>query len=70
MSSELSMLIATARMGFNVVPIGMAHNDKGTGLLYMDDNGLRFVPDNGNEPMQMTWEQFDKGPKNNHSGDQ
>lgn len=59
-NSEFATLLAIARMGFSVVPIGMVHKDKGMGLLYMDMDGLRFQPDDGKEPLKITWEEFDK----------
>jgi|GEM_PF-5596487 len=62
--SELAILFATARMGFNVVPFAIAHAEKGKGELHMTGEGLRFEPfDKKQEPLAITWEEFDQGPQ-------
>lgn len=53
-------MVALARMGFKVVPRMVEHHTKGTGTLYMDGDGLRFEPFEG-EPFILTWEDFDNG---------
>lgn len=68
-NSELTNLIATARMGFSVVPVGINHAEKGVGLLYMNGEGLRFEPTDGKEPLILTWGEFDKGPASEYPVD-
>lgn len=61
MNSELLSLIALARMGFSMVPVHIRHKHKGDGMLYMDGDGMRFVPSDSTETLIITWEQFNNG---------
>lgn len=56
--SHLGMMAAIAQLGFPAAPSRMKHRDKGHGTLMMDGEGLRFYPDNGNEPLVITWQDF------------
>lgn len=61
-ATHFGQMAALARMGFNIVPSVIHHREKGSGLLYMNGEGLRFVPtDHKHGEMTMTWTQFDEG---------
>lgn len=60
--SNTVMLMQMARWGLPIVPQVITHIQHGTGLMYMDGNGLRFVDRYGQERLNITWEQFDRGP--------
>lgn len=60
-ATHFGTMMALARMGFNIVPSIIHHKEKGYGSLYMDGEGLRFVPtDSKHSEMVITWEQFDR----------
>lgn len=62
--THFGRMVYFARMGFNIVPSVQMHETKGPGLLYMDAKGLRFEPTNQEEePLNLTWEEFDNGPR-------
>lgn len=61
--SHLAGMCDLARFGFKTVPTVLQHDEKGAGLMYMDGDGLRFMPfDKKQTPLILTWEEFDRGP--------
>ena len=61
-NSYFASMASLARRGFAVVPTAIDHAEKGPGNLYMNGDGIRFVPFDGAEPLVLTWREFDEGP--------
>lgn len=61
MSTEFGKMVATARMGFQVVPIMIVHDEHGMGELNMNGDGLSFRSFDDGWEFKKTWEEFDKG---------